>query len=132
MTKNIKTPPRPKWGRPSTYKKKYCQMLYEHMAKGHSFRSFAHIVKVDYSTIYQWEKSNPEFSHARKMGESADLELLESVALKMAQGELPKTAQASPLIFMMKQRHPDIYGQAQNENDRNFVVEIVNGKSLPD
>jgi hypothetical protein len=55
-------------GRPSLYKPEYCEMLIEHMGEGLSFESFAAIINVSRSTLYEWDKGHEEFSDAFKRG----------------------------------------------------------------
>lgn len=58
-------------GRPVKYDPSYCQQLIDHMGRGYSFESFAGVICVAISTIYQWVKKYPDFSNARKKGEAA-------------------------------------------------------------
>lgn len=53
-------------GRPTKYKKEYCDLLVEDMARGYSYEAFAGLIKVHVDTLYEWEKIHPEFSDAKK------------------------------------------------------------------
>jgi hypothetical protein len=53
-------------GRPTKYKKEYCDMLIGHMKSGLSYETFGASIDVDRATVYNWEKSNPEFLDAKK------------------------------------------------------------------
>lgn len=53
-------------GRPSKYKKEYCDLLIEHMSKGLSFESFAAVIKVNHDTIHEWCKVHKDFSDTKK------------------------------------------------------------------
>lgn len=55
-------------GRPTSYKKEYCELLIEHMSKGLSYEAFAGSIGVSKQTIYDWEKVNPEFLDAKYIG----------------------------------------------------------------
>lgn len=55
-------------GRPTLYKPEYCELLIEHMGSGLSFEAFAGVVGVCKKTLYDWEKANPEFLHAKSEG----------------------------------------------------------------
>lgn len=55
-------------GQPTLYKDEYCHMLIEHMREGFSYESFAGVIESDRTTLYNWEKSNSEFFHAKKRG----------------------------------------------------------------
>jgi len=69
MKKNGK-PRKEPFGRPTTYKPEYCQLLLEHMDRGMSFESFAGHPKVGVSraTLYQWKEDNKDFSDAHDQG----------------------------------------------------------------
>lgn len=62
-----------KVGRPTDYKKEYCELLIEHMAAGFSFESFAGKVGASKQTIYDWMTKNVEFLDARKKGDALSL-----------------------------------------------------------
>lgn len=66
----MKSKPRPV-GRPSKYKPEYCDLLIQHMRdEGLSFESFGGVVDVCRDTLYEWANQHPEFSDAKKRGES--------------------------------------------------------------
>lgn len=56
-----------KYGRPSKYKTKYCDMIIDHMAEGYSFESFGAIIDVNQDTLHEWAKRHEEFSEAKKL-----------------------------------------------------------------
>jgi hypothetical protein len=58
-------------GRPSDYDPIYCQMLIKHMEDGLSFESFGGVAKCSKQTLYRWIDAHPEFSDAKKVGETA-------------------------------------------------------------
>lgn len=58
----------PRIGRPSKYKKKYCQMIMDHLDSGYSIESFAAVVHVNQDTIWEWIKVHDDFSEAVKRG----------------------------------------------------------------
>jgi len=60
-----------KMGRPSKYKKEFCDMLISHMSDGKSIESFAYRVNVCRDTISEWCKVHKDFSAAKKRGECA-------------------------------------------------------------
>ena len=51
-------------GQPSKYKSEYCEMLKDHMSKGHPFETFAARAGVCKATLYAWLK-HEEFKEAR-------------------------------------------------------------------
>lgn len=54
-------------GRPTKYKKEYCEQIKEFMSKGESLTAFAAEIEVVKDTLYEWEKVHPEFSDAIKI-----------------------------------------------------------------
>lgn len=57
-------------GRPTDYKKEYCDLLIEHGKQGLSFESFAGVIGQCRSTLYVWTKEHKEFMDAKKLSES--------------------------------------------------------------
>jgi len=58
-------------GRPTKYKPEYCEKLFDHMALGLSFETFAVEIGVNVDTLYEWCKVHKDFSEAKKMAFSA-------------------------------------------------------------
>lgn len=52
-------------GRPTKYKKKYCDQLIQHMESGLSFETFAAQIDVNVDTLNEWCKRHSEFSVAK-------------------------------------------------------------------
>lgn len=61
-------------GRPSKYKKAFCDQLVEKMSEGWSIESFCADVGIAKDTFYNWVKEHPEFSDAKKRGEMASFQ----------------------------------------------------------
>lgn len=57
----------------SKYKPDFPQKLKDHMAAGFSFESFAGVIEVGVSTMWQWVKQYPEFGEAKKVGHAKSL-----------------------------------------------------------
>jgi len=51
-------------GRPTKYDPKYCQEIIDFMSRGDSLTAFAGEIQVSRETIYEWERTYPEFSDA--------------------------------------------------------------------
>lgn len=63
-------------GRPSKFKKEYCDKLLSHARNGQSFQSFADAIDVNIDTLHEWAKHEnrkkyPGFSEAKKKARSA-------------------------------------------------------------
>lgn len=92
-----------KGGRPSKYKKQYCFEIIEHMKTGLSLESFAGRIGVSRETIYEWERTRPEFSDACKKARAECQEFWEKVGLNGMTGKI-KGFNAAVWIFNMKNR----------------------------
>lgn len=54
-------------GRPTKYKKEFCQMLIDHMCLGLSYETFGAVINVSREVLYVWEKKHEEFLHAKRL-----------------------------------------------------------------
>ena len=75
-------------GRPTKYKKEYCDLLINHMSSGLSFETFAAEINVVVSTIYQWTYDYPEFSEAKDLGINRCMAFWEKMGVHGAAGKL--------------------------------------------
>lgn len=120
-------------GRPTLYKPEYCQQVIDHMAKGHSFWSFAAEIDVCMDTLSEWCKVHPDFSEAKRVGQAKLLKFDEQLALTGSSGQLSRVARVERItdpitgetreikhyesatfsqsyhIFKMKNRYPKLY-----------------------
>lgn len=90
-------------GRPTKYKKEYCQKLIDHMAQGYSYESFAGVVKTNRDTIYHWESIHPAFSDAKKIASAQCMLFWEKMGMAGTVGKL-KNFSTPMWIFNMKNR----------------------------
>lgn len=58
-------------GRPTKYRKEYCQLLEDHMASGLSLESFGGVVGVCEDTVHEWCKKHADFSESKRKGVAA-------------------------------------------------------------
>ena len=91
-------------GRPSIYLPEYDQELYDHMAEGYSYESFAGRIGVARATIYTWEALHPSFLDAKNAGREAQLFANERTMHGIAKGKL-RDANVTAQIFIMKNCH---------------------------
>jgi hypothetical protein len=122
-----------KMGRPTTYKKAYCEMLVEHMRQGLNFETFA--AKLNYqsvSNLYKWIDKHPEFREAKKVGEAlAHLWWLE-LGRSAAVGKIPNF-NSTVWIFTMKNmfRWRDKPPEEISDKIQPLVIDLPNaGKSV--
>ena len=88
-------------GRPTKYDPKYCQEAINFMANGFSPKALAAHLKTDYTTIYEWAKVHPEFSHALKEAQAASALWWEQRLMENADSG---KGNASSCIFGVKNR----------------------------
>jgi hypothetical protein len=91
-------------GRPTKYKKEYCEQLVNHMAKGFSFESFAGSIGVNRDSLYEWCKVYPDFSDSKKCGLDKSLLFWEQIGMDGLMGKI-ENFNASTFIFSMKNKH---------------------------
>lgn len=98
-------------GRPSKYKKEYCDRLIAHVGGGLSFDSFAGEIGVSRDTIYEWCKKHEEFSDAKRVSEAKSLTFWEKVGRAGTLDQLDKITGKTGAkfnhiawIFLMKNR----------------------------
>ena len=99
-------------GRPTKYRDHYPELLVEHMAKGHSYKTFAAVIireqlkegvkipSLNLDTRYHWEKLFPPFSEAKKAGRMAQELFWEELGLANATGEIK--GNATHYVWMTK------------------------------
>lgn len=110
------------FGRPTKYKKEYCQQLIDHMAAGFSFHSFGGKLLVGHRTLFDWLDRYPEFQDAKLIGEYACMYFWEKTGIAGTHGKIKGFQQAS-FIFNMKARFAkygwrDIPEDAAKINDK--------------
>lgn len=66
-------------GRPTKYKKEYCDKLVKHVGEGLSFESFAGEVGVTRDCLYKWTERYPEFLYAKREAEAKSLAFWEKI-----------------------------------------------------
>jgi len=113
------------------YKKEYCDMLQKHMAQGLSFRSFAAVIKVSRTAMYQWVDKYPEFKEAKEVAEDSALLFFERRLVAKASGQDlskqgidTKKIDLGAICFPMKTRFHEIYGDRQKVEHTTNDAEI--------
>jgi hypothetical protein len=103
MTKPKPKSEHKKTGRPSPYKPEYCDQLIKHLESGLSIESFAGVIGVHRSTLYEWAGVHPEFSDTLKRGAEISLLFWERMGLTGMAGKI-QGFNAAVYIFNMKNR----------------------------
>lgn len=81
---------RKQMGRPSLYEERFNPMLLEHAKNGGSLKSFAAKIGIARSTLYEWEKTIPDFSDTIKKAEDLLEQWFETLFKTMASGRLTR------------------------------------------
>jgi transposase len=89
-------------GRPSKYKKEYCSKAIELFSEGKSVIQIAAELNISRDTIYEWQKSHPEFFDSIKKGMAKSEAYWEHLLQGGAAGLV--NINAAALIFLLKNR----------------------------
>lgn len=120
-------------GRPSKYKPEFCAQLIEHMASGLSFESFAAVIDVCEDTLYEWSRSNPEFSEAKRIAFSKSRLWWEKLAVNYVVSETEAKISATIWVFNMKNRFPKEWRDRQEvETTGSQQITVTDFKSVVD
>lgn len=129
-------------GRPTSYEERFCEMLIDHMAQGFSYESFAGLVGVSKQTIYDWEKANPQFLYAKKIGVEKSRLFWETQGIEgiyttetFEQDEngsrsTKKALNSSVWIFNMKNRFKDEWREKQETELSGSVGSVIMPKPI--
>jgi transcriptional regulator with XRE-family HTH domain len=109
-----------KIGKPTKYKPEYCQMLIDHMSQGLSYESFAAILGVARSSLYEWEKMFPAYSDSKSIGKEKLLLFFEKMGLEAMTGQIPGF-NAPTYIFTLKNK---VGWSDKHEVEQNNKIEI--------
>jgi hypothetical protein len=90
-------------GRPSKYRKEFCETLLIHAKSGLSFETFAAECSVDRDTLYEWAKKHKEFSDTKKRADAICQKWWERIGQAGLSGKI-KGFNAAIWIFNMKNR----------------------------
>jgi hypothetical protein len=90
-------------GKPPKYREEYCELVIDHMAKGHSFDSFGGAVGVCNQTLYNWASKYPEFEQAKREGFAKAQLFWEKIGIAGVVGKVPGF-NVTGWIFNMKNR----------------------------
>lgn len=94
-----------KRGRPTKYKKEFCEKLIEHMSQGYSFESFAAVIDVDEETLRTWVGLHPDFLGAKGIAFTKSRQVWEKILIGGTTGKI-KNYNATSAIFALKNRFP--------------------------
>lgn len=96
-----------KMGRPTKYKPEMCAQVIECGKQGFSKAEIAMELNVSRECVYEWGRTNPDFSDALKRAEDYASAFYNRTFREMAQGEVK--GQPVALIFAAKNQLPNEY-----------------------
>ena len=113
-------------GRPTKYKPEYCKEAEDFLAQGYTVRSCAAHLDVHHDTLYEWMKQHVDFSDAIKRGQNKSLKYLEDKLKKLIDGERQNKPDTTALIFALKTRFHEVYGDRQKieQNIESGKIEV--------
>ena len=91
-------------GRPTKYKKEYCQKAEEFLSQGYSQEAFAGQLGITEQTLYNWLDKHPAFFESVKKGVAVGRKFWEEMGIDRARGKIDGFNSAA-WIFNMKNRH---------------------------
>jgi hypothetical protein len=122
--------PRKHIGRPSKYKKEYCQMCVDHMAQGLSFESFAGSISVSVDALNDWCTAHEEFYLAKKEGNAKRLEFNEKLLTDIALGKVAGNVTAA--IFILKNQGSGLAWKDKTEQKLDVDARVKTGVDFGD
>ena len=75
-------------GRPTSYRREFCQRVVALMAEGRSLEGCAALLVVHPDSLQEWQKVHPQFSIAVRTGRAAATTYWENRLLAVANGEV--------------------------------------------
>ncbi|MET4628422.1 hypothetical protein ABIB83_005455 [Bradyrhizobium sp. I1.8.5] len=114
------------FGRPSTYRPEYCEMVIEFMAQGYSLTAFAGSISQSRDAVYDWIRAHADFSHAVSRARAARVTALEAKLLRARKG-----AETSAAVFALKNAEPEEWRDVRSvEHGHTLKVETLTDAQL--
>lgn len=114
------------------YKKEYTDLLIKHMSEGLSFESFAGLIGVARSTLYDWVDTIPEFAAAKEEAWARSLLHWERVGKEgMFMGGKDNPFNATVWVFSMKNKF-SWSDRVEQKVEGKMSLENLVGKSFED
>ena len=92
-----------KLGRPTKYKRKFCQIAYDLLSKGYSKEALAGHLGISKQCLYEWVQIHIDFGDAVERGVSASQYFWEELGMRGTQGQV-KGFNPTAWMFNMKNR----------------------------
>lgn len=92
-------------GKPTSYRKRFCDQLISEMSNGLSYTGCAGIFGVTFQTLYDWEKRYPEWKEAKEIGIAKSQVFWEKIGMQyIVSNPRGPCLNSSVWIFNMKNR----------------------------
>lgn len=110
-------------GRPTDYKKDFCEMVVDHMAKGFSLQSFAGVVGVTRQCLYDWMDANNDFKKACEVGRERSRLFWENIMLEnLVFSRMGKQIDFRMWQFNMMNRFREDWTEKPDQNGNTFQI----------
>ena len=109
-------PPGYVFGRPTSYRQEYCELVKKHMATGKSLTAFAGSIGHSKECIYEWIATHADFADAVTRARAARVDALETRMLSANNGGTAATS-----IFALKNADPDEWREVRYANIEHTV-----------
>ena len=93
-------------GRPSKYRRLFCDQVEAKMGEGYSLTAFAGMIGVSHTTVRRWIDSRPAFAEAVARGRARRLAFWEAAALEVA-AKGGGTGSVTMIVFGLKNMGPE-------------------------
>lgn len=114
-----------KLGRPTKYKRKYCQTATDLLSKGYSKEALAGEIGISRQCLYEWLTKYKEFGDTVQVGEAKAQHVWEELGMKAAQGQATNF-NTLVWMFVMKNRFGWKERQDVTTNDSQITtIELI-------
>lgn len=115
-------------GRPTSYREEFAGKAEEFLSSGKSITQLARYLNVAKSTVYEWEKKNPEFSVALEAGKDFSQAVWED-KLENMMYDKEVNAPLVKLYFANRFKWHDKPAEEIKEvKDQNIIINLVDAK----
>lgn len=116
-------------GRKTDYNPDYIELVIDYLSKGKTLESFAGVIRVSRTTLYNWRKLYPEFDEAVDIGQSAALAKWEDLLIANAE---EGTGSSATCIYGTKNRSRDGSWRDKVEVEQKTTHIVQNADALAD
>jgi hypothetical protein len=123
-------------GRPTKYRKAYCEQVLKHLKTGNSLASFAASIGTHRQRLWEWREKYPDFQDACISAIELSQQWWERFSLQIATGHIfhadnkgkYEKHNVGMVQFLMKQRFKDYRNMSNSDQQTPLAVNISLGK----